>query len=196
VVVCHKAKRGKSRIASRVPNAALVYSLRVANRGSNGKGVGDVAYTLDRSGPCAVAYSVSIDNQSMRKNSSYVLDCQCRGVVAVSLEKRNNNGVAELGGGVANTLLSDPGTGNKATVLAKDPRKSISQIALVIRYLTPLECERLQGIPDNYTLIPWRKGFAADGPRYKAVGNGMAVPCVAWVIKKLHRACAMRLCGA
>ena len=69
----------------------------------------------------------------------------------------------------------------------------LSDFVLVIRYLTPVECERLQGIPDNYTLIPWRKGLAADGPRYKAIGNGMAVPCVSWIIKRLHRACAARV---
>lgn len=54
-------------------------------------------------------------------------------------------------------------------------------------YLTPLECERLQGLPDNYTLIPWRGKIAADSPRYKAIGNGMAVPCIWWVLKRIHK---------
>lgn len=44
-----------------------------------------------------------------------------------------------------------------------------------VRRLTPRECERLQGFPDDYTLIPYRRGVAADGPRYKALGNSMAV---------------------
>ncbi len=191
LVVCDKSS-AKRKNDNR-PTEALVYSLRVANRSSNGKGVGKVAYTLDRSRPCAVAYSVSIENQCMKRDVSYVLDCQCRGAVAVSLHKRDNIGVAELGGGIASSLLANPGTGNRRTILAKDSGKSISALVLVVRYLTPVECERLQGIPDNYTLIPWRKGYAADGPRYKAVGNGMAVPCVAWVVKQLHEACAMRL---
>lgn len=47
--------------------------------------------------------------------------------------------------------------------------------------LTPTECERLQGFPDNYTLIPWRKGEAPDGPRYKALGNSMAVNVMRWI---------------
>ena len=50
-----------------------------------------------------------------------------------------------------------------------------------VRRLTPRECERLQGFPDDYTLIPWRKGEAPDGPRYKALGNSMAVNVMRWI---------------
>jgi len=55
---------------------------------------------------------------------------------------------------------------------------------MAVRRLTPLECERLQGFPDNYTQISWR-GKAPedcpDGPRYKALGNSMAVPVMRWI---------------
>lgn len=50
-----------------------------------------------------------------------------------------------------------------------------------VRRLTPRECERLQGFPDDYTRIPYRGGVAADGPRYKALGNSWAVPKFAYV---------------
>lgn len=50
-----------------------------------------------------------------------------------------------------------------------------------VRRLTPRECERLQGFPDDYTAIPYRKKIAADGPRYKALGNSMAVPVMRWL---------------
>jgi DNA (cytosine-5)-methyltransferase 1 len=56
--------------------------------------------------------------------------------------------------------------------------------SLTVRRLTPVECERLQGMPDNHTRIPWRKKPAAecpDGPRYKAIGNSMAVPVMRWI---------------
>jgi DNA (cytosine-5)-methyltransferase 1 len=56
--------------------------------------------------------------------------------------------------------------------------------ATQVRRLTPTECERLQGFPDNFTQIPWRKKTAADcpdGPRYKALGNSWAVPVAAWI---------------
>lgn len=54
----------------------------------------------------------------------------------------------------------------------------------VVRRLTPVECERLQGFPDRHTLIPWKKKPAEecpDGPRYKAIGNSKAVPVVKWI---------------
>ena len=50
-----------------------------------------------------------------------------------------------------------------------------------VRRLTPRECERLQGFPDDYTQIPFRNKPAADGPRYKALGNSMAVNVMAWI---------------
>jgi DNA (cytosine-5)-methyltransferase 1 len=57
-----------------------------------------------------------------------------------------------------------------------------------VRRLTPRECERLQGIPDDYTLIPWRGKSAEecpDGPRYKAIGNSKAVPVVCWIGQRI-----------
>jgi DNA (cytosine-5)-methyltransferase 1 len=60
--------------------------------------------------------------------------------------------------------------------------------AMTVRRLTPRECERLQGFPDDYTLIPWRKKAASDcpdGPRYKALGNSMAVNCMAWIGERI-----------
>lgn len=61
--------------------------------------------------------------------------------------------------------------------------------AMQVRRLTPIECERLQGFPDNYTNIPWRKAEQApDGPRYKALGNSWAVPVVAWIGQRIQEA--------
>jgi len=59
---------------------------------------------------------------------------------------------------------------------------------LAVRRLTPTECERLQGFPDNHTLIPWKKKPAdqcPDGPRYKALGNSMAVNCMEWIGQRI-----------
>jgi DNA (cytosine-5)-methyltransferase 1 len=59
--------------------------------------------------------------------------------------------------------------------------------AMAVRRLTPVECERLQGFPDGYTNIPWRKAAESpDGPRYKALGNSWAVPVVAWIGKRIQ----------
>ena len=61
--------------------------------------------------------------------------------------------------------------------------------AMQVRRLTPVECERLQGFPDNYTNIPWRKKpESPDGPRYKALGNSWAVPVVRWIGKRIQEA--------
>jgi len=54
-----------------------------------------------------------------------------------------------------------------------------------VRRLTPRECERLQGFPDDYTLVPYRGKSAADGPRYKALGNSMAVPVMQWIGERI-----------
>jgi DNA (cytosine-5)-methyltransferase 1 len=53
------------------------------------------------------------------------------------------------------------------------------------RVASPLEVERAFGFPDDYTLIPWRGGVAADGPRYRALGNSMAVPVMAWIGERI-----------
>jgi DNA (cytosine-5)-methyltransferase 1 len=58
---------------------------------------------------------------------------------------------------------------------------------MAVRRLTPIECERLQGFPDNHTNIPWRKKpESPDGPRYKALGNSMAVPVMHWIGKRIQ----------
>ncbi|HGV6253890.1 TPA: Dam family site-specific DNA-(adenine-N6)-methyltransferase [Salmonella enterica subsp. enterica serovar Dublin] len=60
-----------------------------------------------------------------------------------------------------------------------------------VRRLTPVECERLQGFPDNHTLIGWRGKDTADcpdGPRYKAIGNSMAVPVMRWIGERIAAA--------
>jgi DNA (cytosine-5)-methyltransferase 1 len=59
---------------------------------------------------------------------------------------------------------------------------------LKVRRLTPCETERLQGFPDNYTQIPWRNKASEDcpdGPRYKAMGNSMAVPVMRWIGERI-----------
>ena len=59
--------------------------------------------------------------------------------------------------------------------------------SLTVRRLTPRECERLQGFPDDYTDIPYRnKEHAPDGPRYRALGNSMAVPVMRWIGERIR----------
>jgi len=60
-------------------------------------------------------------------------------------------------------------------------------LTMAVRRLLPVECERLQGFPDDWTLIPWRGKPAPDGPRYKSMGNSMAVPVMRWIGERLDR---------
>jgi len=92
------------------------------------------------------------------------------GQVAVCVQE-GQTGVREYD--TAGTVRSDaPGS---------RPGGSLIRDRYAVRRLTPRECERLQGFPDDYTLIPYRNKPAADGPRYKAIGNSMAVPVMQWI---------------
>lgn len=65
----------------------------------------------------------------------------------------------------------------------------VIQQSMAVRRLTPTECERLQGFPDNYTQIAWRNKApedCPDGPRYKAMGNSMAVPVMRWIGERIQ----------
>ena len=62
-------------------------------------------------------------------------------------------------------------------------------VSSAVRRLTPRECERLQGFPDDFTAIPWKKKEpedCPDGPRYKALGNSMAVPVMRWIGERIQ----------
>jgi len=76
--------------------------------------------------------------------------------------------------------------GNCNTVRGDTP---LLQTNMQVRRLTPRETERLQGFPDDYTQIPWRNKApedCPDGPRYKAMGNSMAVPVMRWIGERIE----------
>lgn len=90
-----------------------------------------------------------------------------------------------------------PGQGSKAGSIgyeegiAPTPRRGCDSYGLhqgmQVRRLTPVECERLQGFPDGHTNIPWRgKPESPDGPRYKALGNSMAVNVMEWIGRRIQ----------
>ena len=76
---------------------------------------------------------------------------------------------------MAPTLEAGEGGNNKPAV----------HVGMAVRRLTPKECERLQGFPDNYTDIKPKGKATPDGPRYKALGNSMAVPVMAWIGERI-----------
>ena len=102
----------------------------------------------------------------------------------VALRGRDGGSTAELGDDKANALRASQGGGDKPHVLTK----------MAVRRLTPRECERLQGFPDDYTQIQWRNHdveHCPDGPRYKALGNSMAVPVMRWIGERINQVNAL-----
>lgn len=78
--------------------------------------------------------------------------------------------------------------GDRTAPLDTDGHSVAVATTMQVRRLTPRECERLQGFPDDYTAIPWRGRPASecpDGPRYKALGNSWAVPVVRWIGRRI-----------
>jgi site-specific DNA-cytosine methylase len=102
--------------------------------------------------------------------------------VAVGFNWQNGGGYGNANDGLGITV---EGTGP----LQRCNTPAVAQ-AMTVRRLTARECERLQGFPDDYTLIPWRKKQAEncpDGPRYKALGNSMACNCMAWIGERIAK---------
>jgi DNA (cytosine-5)-methyltransferase 1 len=82
---------------------------------------------------------------------------------------------------------SNPKPGDPCHPLAAGAHIFAIAQPMTVRRLTPVECERLQGFPDGYTNIPWRKVTESpDSPRYKALGNSMAVPVMAWIGRRIQ----------
>lgn len=118
-------------------------------------------------------------------------------VLSVALRGRAGGLAAELGDGIASALRASCGGGDKGHVLAPDYgvhlryEPNLPAVAdwsqWRVRRLMPLECERLQGMPDDYTLVPYRGRPASDAARYRAIGNSMAVPCMSWLGHRLKQ---------
>ena len=96
--------------------------------------------------------------------------------VAFDAQAGGNTGLA-IGEEVAGTLHGGGSHGGRAAVATR----------WAVRRLTPLECERLQGFPDGYTDVPYRnRNWTPDGPRYKALGNSMAVNAMDWIGQRIE----------
>jgi DNA (cytosine-5)-methyltransferase 1 len=130
-------------------------------------------------------------------------DGNAGGQVAVAIQdcraKKRQNGVGINDDGSAYTVdttgnqsvgvvdVADPISANEARTFshAGNNCSKLHNVVADIRRLTPLECERLQGFPDGWTKITYHGKPAADGPRYRAIGNSMAVPVMRWIGKRI-----------
>ena len=94
---------------------------------------------------------------------------------------RNGRGKPDV---IAAPLTAEAGKTGKG-----DSSQCVFREGMAVRRLTPTECERLQGFPDGFTQIPWRNKElenCPDGPRYKALGNSMAVPVMRWIGERIQ----------
>lgn len=157
----------------------------------NGFGIGDPGdpmHTLGTGDRHAVAYGFSAGNTS----DSYGIGLEeevapplrsaesgTNQVPTVAFQESNQNGVAEYD--TAGSLRADaPG---------HQPCGSLLRNGMAVRRLMPIECERLMGMEDNYTQIPWKgkpKEECPDGPRYRAIGNSWAVTWMVWLAERIN----------
>jgi DNA (cytosine-5)-methyltransferase 1 len=170
------------------------------DKSQNGSGWKDdgTMYTLDTTGLQGVAQPIPLNTMNVMRSPDAAASTGCgvgeEGEAMFTLTKGNSHAVAQPIGAfksgqgaasrsigwsnaIAPTLPSNAG-GNTAPAVLQ---------SMAVRRLTPVECERLQGFPDGYTNIPWRKQpESPDGPRYKALGNSMAVPVMGWIGKRIQ----------
>jgi site-specific DNA-cytosine methylase len=149
---------------------------RSETAGPQGSGADDsgAMFTLTKTDVHAVAFGGDIARTSQARHDSS--PCADRGmdVVAIGFQDDATPKAREE---VSYCLRSEAG-GEGSCVMTP---------TMQVRRLTPVECERLQGFPDGYTNIPWRgKPESPDGPRYKALGNSMAVPVMRWIGERIN----------
>jgi DNA (cytosine-5)-methyltransferase 1 len=106
--------------------------------------------------------------------------------VTPTLDKSKTPAVAfDMRGREGGAMMEGPHDTANIRAASGGSSRSYALNEMAVRRLTPRECERLQGFPDDYTLIPYRNRMAADGPRYKAMGNSMAVPVMRWIGERI-----------
>jgi DNA (cytosine-5)-methyltransferase 1 len=157
---------------------------RAPNAGPQGKEylMDGSAYCMDSRGqPQAIALQDVTPREKAQNGkgwnddgASYTVDAAATQGVAQSIATHD----------VAGTMLSRNTSGGFSSSIDHAAAGYMAMQSMQVRRLTPVECERLQGFPDNYTNI---KDKCPDGPRYKALGNSWAVPVVRWIGERIDR---------
>lgn len=158
----------------------------------------DPDHWLDRTGPLdtdggtqAVSYAIQAgalrtnpasgpDGVGVQADHAYTLEARAE-VQAVAFQERGRKDGRsfDVGGDVAYALTAPSGGG-------RAQERNVLTPTMQVRRLTPTECARLQGFPDDYLDITYRGKPAADGPKYKALGNSWAVPVVRWIGERIQ----------
>jgi DNA (cytosine-5)-methyltransferase 1 len=171
---------------------------RQPQNGGNGDGFtdGGPMYTLNATGVHGVAQPIAYNiapGKGALKDDIHVTDADA----TKTLDASGSNPAMHQGGAailqpMAFTTEQTPKYNHdQALTLTKQSPTGGGQPqcvmqSMAVRRLTPVECERLQGFPDNYTDIKSKGKPTPDGPRYKALGNSMAVPVMAWIGQRIQ----------
>jgi DNA (cytosine-5)-methyltransferase 1 len=163
-----------------------------------------VGYLGDWRRACAVLF----DGESLRRNppprdetrqgiaaasaSRDRDDRQLPDIITQAVSKKWSKGSSGPAGDETINLItvSDPICANEQRTYTHEGEhnfrlRNVVPDGLKVRRLTPRECERLQGLPDDYTLVPYRGKPAADRPRYRAIGNAMPVNVMQWIGERI-----------
>ena len=190
---CHTALRarppGQSEASTTtvVAFAALIQYAEQLGREKrqNGMGLGDDGdpmFTLETRQPHGVAQAFTHSGYS--NQPAWMTGDRTDCLPASGHGDTSHQGIGVVVGSdeTAGTLRANQGSGWRSN---GTPVEGVAIQGMAVRRLTPRECERLQGFPDDYTAVTYRKKPASDGPRYKALGNSMAVPVMAWIGKRI-----------
>jgi DNA (cytosine-5)-methyltransferase 1 len=151
---------------------AIAQTIAFSGIDDGGDATNDLSPTMRTAGCVAVALS-----QSSNACAEKALEQPCYPISTQNALGRVN--------GREDWPLGLGNDGDPAPTLTKAHGQGVA-IGMAVRRLTPVECERLQGFPDNYTDIQLNGKPMPDGPRYKALGNSMAVPVMAWIGKRIQ----------
>ncbi len=178
--------RGDTPLVQPIPLNTMTMQGRPSDDGRMGSGIGepgDPCPTLTKAHSHAVAQPIAFSRNDDGGDATHDLSPTMRvagnagGMLAAAVGTDLYNG--NITGDVAATM-GTPGS----SINASGP--TVMQ-AMAVRRLTPVECERLQGFGDNYTNIKSKGKPTPDGPRYKALGNSMAVPVMAWIGQRIRQ---------
>jgi len=155
-----------------------------ANRIGRGYGeVGDPMFTITKANHHAVAQPIAFSRNDDGRDATNDLAPTMRvagnagGMLAAAVATHD----------VAGTMLSRNTSGGFSNSIDHAAAGYMAIQQMAVRRLTPVECERLQGFGDNYTDIQSKGKPTPDGPRYKALGNSMAVPVMAWIGQRIKQ---------
>ena len=156
---------------------------------STGCGIGEAGeamFTISKAHSHAVAQPIAVDIDNTNLTGDVV------GNLCAEAQSRTNKGMGVMQAmamathDVAGTMLSRKTSGGFSNSIDYAAAGYMALQAMAVRRLTPVECERLQGFPDRYTDIQPKSKPTPDGPRYKALGNSMAVPVMGWIGKRIQ----------